>query len=161
MKPIASQSHLEAAFRYVLRQDTHHGLDVDTLHVASALPDLLGLRRTCPALGWRAREHLPRLQRTDLLELLGVPSLTETVDGAHLRAAALGLFALDRPGNDTMSVRARRAAITAAAPLGPTTIAAALGVTREAVSRAPGADTLDVRAVGRSSRTTRGARESG
>ena len=60
-KPLAGQSHLEAAFHYVLGQDAHHGSTADPLQECSALVDILGVRRCCPALPGRVREHMPRL----------------------------------------------------------------------------------------------------
>src|SRR5262245_5666905 len=44
VKTIVDQAHLAAAFRYTLRQDRHHGVDVDPLRDATSLPDLLGMR---------------------------------------------------------------------------------------------------------------------
>jgi hypothetical protein len=43
-KPLADQSHLESVFGYILRQDDHHGVEVDVFQDASAVVDILGLR---------------------------------------------------------------------------------------------------------------------
>lgn len=148
-KPLAGQSHVESAFRYVLRQDLHHDLGMDPFQDASALPDILGLRVLCPELPMRVRERLPRLTRAALLEPLGVESLEEGLYAAHLADAAMAAFALPRLGNDSASVLARRASVAAAAELGPTRIATALGVTPQAVCRLAraGADPRSVRAL--------------
>ena len=71
IRSIASQAHLHNAFRYVLAQDLRHGTGHDPLHEASALPDLLGLRPRGTFLAAEVRAHLPRVQRADLLALLG------------------------------------------------------------------------------------------
>ena len=148
-KPLSGQSHLEAAFHYALRQDIHHGVETDLMQDASALPDILGLRVLSPELPLRVREHLPRLRRDALLAHLAVPALEVALHAEHLLESALAAFAIDAMGLDKVDVQARRAAIAAAAGLGPTRIADLLGVTPQAVcrlARAP-VSAPDVRAV--------------
>jgi hypothetical protein len=60
VKPINDQAHLYRAFHYILRQDDHHDLNVDTYHEASNLPDLLGMRLVGRYTWENMRAHLPR-----------------------------------------------------------------------------------------------------
>lgn len=134
-KPLAGQSHLVNAFHYALRQDKHHGLEVDVLQDASSLVDTLGLRVLTPELPTRVREHLPRLSRQALLEHLDLPVLEEAVHAPHLEEAALAAFGLDALGRDAQSHRARLAAVAAAAPLRTAAVAEALRLTPQSVCR--------------------------
>lgn len=148
-KPIVDQSHLESAFHYVLRQASHHGVLTDPMHVASALPEILSLRRLCPELPQRVREHLPRLTRADLLRLLPVASLEEELHPLHLADAARAAFALDTLDHGALSTRARRAAAYAARELGPSAVARLLDVSTLTTWRGAKSDPspFDVRAV--------------
>ena len=111
LTPVRDQRHLASAVRYVLRQDERHGLDVDPLHDASNLPDLLGARVIGAPTARLIREHLPRFDpRVYLPELAPVG-----VDLALLGDAAAAAFALpDLVGNAPQVVDARRAAVCVA-----------------------------------------------
>lgn len=149
-KPVAAQSHLEAAFRYVLRQDDHHGLETDALQEASSLPDTLGLRVLCPEIALRVKERLPRTKRDMLLVPLGVAALEEEVHVEHLAEAAAAAYALEALPLRGDGARARAAAAVAARrDVGTGAIARALGITVPAASRlaARDAPARDVRAV--------------
>jgi hypothetical protein len=74
-EPIHSQRHLSRAFRYVLSQNAHHGIDNDPLHESTNLPDLLGLRLTDRYTFPNVRRYLPRIRRAQLLEWIGAPTL--------------------------------------------------------------------------------------
>lgn len=71
LRPVRDQAHLRNSFWYVLRQAEHHGVGSDPWHVASSLPDLLGLRLLEEASAGRVRAHLPRVTRRGLLGVLG------------------------------------------------------------------------------------------
>ncbi len=154
-KPINSQSHLEAAFRYALGQDDHHGVQTDTFQDASSVVDTLGLRVICPDIAPRVRERLPRLRRSELLRFLGVTELTGAAHLAHLADAAMAAFGLATLGLRGEGARAREAAVAAiiGAPgegaVSKVEIAGALGITPQAVGRLStrGAPARDVRAV--------------
>lgn len=119
LRPIDDQRHLESAFRYVLRQEQHHGLELDSLHDASSLPDLLGLRAVDRRPLDLLRASLPRVRTATLIGYLGVPWSQEPVfDPALLLDAAAAAFALPRLiGRDDRTVKARHAAVTAARSL--------------------------------------------
>jgi hypothetical protein len=134
-KPLAGQSHLEAAFAYVLKQDDHHGVETDVYQDASAILDILGLRILTPSLPLRVREHLPRLTREALLKHLGVTTLEEAAHPEQLLEAAAAAFGLDVLAADNESTRARRAAVAAARDLGPAYLARLLGITPQAACR--------------------------
>jgi hypothetical protein len=134
-KPLADQSHLVAAFAYVLRQDEHHGVTTDPQQDGSALPDILGLRVLCPELPGRVREALPRLTRARLLDHLGVRVLEEGLHLEHLAEAASAAFGLEVLAGCMASDAARRAAVAAAREAGPTATARALGITPQAACR--------------------------
>jgi len=76
--PILSQHHLSGAFRYVLTQNAHHGVDHDPLHESTNLCDLLDLRLTGQYTRTNVRRYLPRIRREQLLEWLGAPTLEPT-----------------------------------------------------------------------------------
>ncbi|MFZ5476214.1 MAG: hypothetical protein ACOZNI_05510 [Myxococcota bacterium] len=148
-KPIRSQSHLEAAIRYALGQDAHHGVETDRYQDASSVVDTLGLRVLCPEIAPRLRQHHPRLQREVLLRPLGVDALAEAVHLDHLAAAAAAAFGLPMPTLRGDGARARRAAVAAAAGHPLPAIARALAVTPQAAGRLAkqGAPPRAVRAV--------------
>jgi hypothetical protein len=149
-KPLADQSHAQSAFSYVLRQDDKHGVETDVHQDASAVLDILGLRRLTPELPLRVRERFPRLRREALVAHLGVPSLEEEVHEEHAFHAACAAFGLETLRHDAVSTRARVAAVAALRGRPPSAIAAALHITPQAVwllAKRPPPDPRDVRAV--------------
>ena len=132
-KPVLDQWHLGESFHYVLRQDAKHGVGNDPLQEGSSVLDVLGLRVTAPSLASRVRDHLPRVTRGSLLVHLGLSSLDEAPGTEGLAEAACSAFALPSlEGRGAAVVRARAAAIRAAEAPG-SEVAAALGLTRQAV----------------------------
>ena len=110
IKPVENLSHLESAFDYILRQDERHGFGSDPWHDASVLPDLLGLRVLGGDVRERVREHLPRVDRRRLLEILGVEALHAGTDLAiGVEAAAAAVARADLAGKARCVVAARRA----------------------------------------------------
>jgi len=119
IKPVQSQQHLDNVVRYVLRQRTHHGLQVDPLGEGTSLPDLLGLRVLASRSPHRVHELLPRLRREELVALLGpeglepaqiIPGdLAELEAACEGAAAALGL--LDLAGQDSRTRLAKAAVL--------------------------------------------------
>jgi len=101
-KPILNQSHLSHSFTYILKQESHHGLQSDLLHEASNLPDLLGLRLLGGYTVANVQAMLPRVRREALLEILGAPGLADSPCPpaflAESAAAALGLADLSGMG---------------------------------------------------------------
>lgn len=146
--PIELQSHLERAFRYVLRQEQHHGIELDRRHDASSGPDMLGMRAVMPDFAARVRSHLPRVREPDIVAAMGVsfgvPHYDRLSDAA---AAAMALPSL--AGSVPAAVRARIAAIVAAPDLTTGEIAERLELTRRSVDRLRhrAADPALVRAV--------------
>lgn len=136
IKPVASQSHLGNAFRYVLSQDQRHATGHDPHHEASALPDLLGLRPRGAWIADQVRAWLPRVQREDLEPMLGA-DLDAELRWEDLRESAAAAVALpDLQGNGPEAVEARRAAVALAGEtLDTARIAELLGVTRRSVQR--------------------------
>lgn len=137
IKPITDARHLYATFRYVLRQPMHHELSVDPRREASNLPDLLGLRTVGAYSRANVRQHLPRIQRADLLALLGVTELdcaqgpVEWIVEAALAAVALP----DLRSKSPEAMMARRAIAHLADRRVPArTVAAWLGVREHGVS---------------------------
>jgi pyrimidine operon attenuation protein/uracil phosphoribosyltransferase len=112
LTPIRDVWHLKNVVRYILCQDSHHGIAQDRFHEASNLLDLLGIRTigawTAPLL----RAQLARLRRTDILEMVGMedPDRDPPLDGNLLDAAAAAL-ALPVLGKDRESLRARVALV--------------------------------------------------
>ena len=137
IKGVGDQDYLYSCFRYILDQERHHEIELDPLHEASALPDLLGLRSVAPAIVGRVRSRLPRIKRRALLRHLGEPDLERPVELwsrlPDAAAAALALPSLE--GRSARQVEARAAAVHAAQELGPTAIARALGCSRMTVHR--------------------------
>ncbi len=118
LKPIHDQAHLRNLFRYVLDQERHHGIAPDPFHEASALPDLMGLRVNA---GWMrpvVAQHLPRVRRADLVELLGLePRELAAADLSALADAAAAAVALPGlSGPRRLVVHARAAAVQLACP---------------------------------------------
>lgn len=151
LEPLRDQAHLRNAFDYVLRQAEHHGVLSDPFHDGSAVLDVLGLRAIDARLPHRVRERLPRVTRADLLLRLGVPALEPHLALDGLAEAACAAFALDTlNARDPGTVRARRAAVAAAARASTRDIAAALGADATTIRRLAEAVTpaaADVRAV--------------
>jgi hypothetical protein len=136
IKPIEDQGHLNHTFNYCLRQEQHHGTELDPLHDASNLPDLLGMRVNGAYTITTVRAHLPRVNRTALLQHLGFPDLdARGVCDVDLADAAAAAFALpDLAGRSRDVVRARRAAVHAMRPRASTSrIAELLAVTPRTV----------------------------
>lgn len=116
-EPIHDQRHLQNVFFYVLRQEQRHGLQSDPFHEASNLPDLLGLRAIGDDSARRVRALLPRVRRSQLLELLGVSSLDQPVELTlfGLREAASAAAALPGLSGHARWVRDVRCAAIAVA----------------------------------------------
>jgi hypothetical protein len=112
LKPIRDIWHLKNVVRYILCQDSHHGIDQDPFHEASNLLDLLGIRITGAWTALLLKAHLPRLRRADILEMVGMedPDRPPPLDGNLLDAAAAAL-ALPALGKDRESLRARVALV--------------------------------------------------
>ena len=130
VEPVRSQSHLRRSFFYTMRQEEHHGTLVDPLFEASNLPDLLGARVLGTWTATNLREHLPRVGREELEELLpfrpvealhgGLPFLAD--------AAAAAVGAAEVGSRHPRIFEAKRAAAHVAAQFAPASeIAAALG----------------------------------
>ena len=149
VRPIEGQAHLRNALRYVLRQEQHHGTDLDPRHEASNLPDLLGLRLVGAYTAQNVRTLLPRMRRDALLEcldpsdgglarLLAAPELppAEHLAPGLPEAAAAATALPDLDGRSTEVVAARHAAVHAVGVSAKlTSIADALSVTCRTVSR--------------------------
>jgi hypothetical protein len=144
VKPIANQWHLARCFDYVLRQQQRHGVDVDPLHEASSLPDLLGLRPLGRPTAATVMRLLPRVTRAQLLGYLGVERLEPApaddgllCDLEALRDAAAAAIAVPRLEGSSREVRsAERALIALLAPWQrQSAVAALLRVDRSTVRR--------------------------
>lgn len=95
---IRDQAHLANTFRYVLRQDEHHGFTHDRWLEASNLPDLIGLRTLGAWSVPHVRRALPRVDRAWLLECAGLAGLDEEeLDFSRLAEAAAAAVHLARP----------------------------------------------------------------
>ncbi|RLB65158.1 MAG: hypothetical protein DRI90_02770 [Deltaproteobacteria bacterium] len=117
-EPIVDQRHLYNVFRYVLRQDERHGIQLDPFAEASNIPDLLGMRSLGRYTGATVAQLLPRIRADELVARLGLtlPQLLEgpISDGARqqLSDAAAATVALpDLRQRLPESVAARRAAV--------------------------------------------------
>ena len=144
MTAVVDQRHLVNAFHYVLRQHARHDIASDPLFDASNLPDLLGMGVIRFATARCVSSLLPRVRRSDLSDLLGVPSLDEPRPAAlgDLADAAAGAVGLAHLADRTSAaVAARRAAVhvLAASPDAAlstvTVVAAARGVGRHCVRK--------------------------
>ncbi|NUO47341.1 MAG: hypothetical protein HOV80_00645 [Polyangiaceae bacterium] len=133
--PIETQRHLERAVRYLLRQEEHHGIDLDPRHDGSSAPDIVGLRVLGTEIPQRMATALPRMRREEILDSMRLESVPPDFERlADLAAAACALP--DLSGNQPRVVAARTAAIQAAPELSPGEVAALLGITRRCVERA-------------------------
>jgi len=98
-EPVRDGRHLRNAFRYVLTQHSHHGLQTDPLREGTNLQDILGLRLAGSDTRLHVRRWLPRVSRAQLLGWLGVAALEpadgplEWVHDAALSAACLATLA--------------------------------------------------------------------
>jgi hypothetical protein len=127
-EPVRDARHLSNAFRYVLTQHDHHGLQTDPYRETTNLPDLLGLRlvgrQTRSAVG----RWLPRVGREQICDWLGAPRLAPA-DGPpdRLVEATLSAACLPSLGQSTRPVQqARRAALAVLGQRLPVDEAAAL-----------------------------------
>ena len=138
LEDITDQYHLINTFTYILKQDRRHGLSLDPLRDASNLPDLLGLRLLGQYTATRVRQHLPRIQRAQLLECLGVQNLVPA-DGPpeHLIPAAAAAIGRSRLKGCSAEVTAARRAVIeiAGRSLGCIKLASLLGLHRTTVFR--------------------------
>ncbi len=133
-RPIESQSHLQSAFRYILRQEERHEIALDPRHEASSAPDLLGMRLIAPGFTARVLEALPRLQVEELVSYLHLertePQLDRLPDAA---AATLALPSLAT--RCPQAVAARAAAVQACPELSTAELAELLETSRRTVIR--------------------------
>jgi len=124
LEPVRNQRHLIRTFHYVLGQEKHHGSELDPLHEASNLPDLLGLRLLGRFTANSVATLLPRVNREGLLahfspplaRALGTarPSLEDAplFEAALLLDAAAAAFALPTAhASGRSAARAKRAVV--------------------------------------------------
>ena len=140
-RPIVDQQHLGNATSYSVRQQERHGVRLDPLREGTSLPDVLGLRVLDPSLATRFAARLPRVERADLLALLGVHLVRGPVDLEPLADAAAAALALpDLHGQDPERMAAKRAAVHVglAADLRPSQIAELLTSPARTVQRLAG-----------------------
>lgn len=143
IKPLADQRHGYGTFRYIMRQDEHHGLEVDPWGEASNLPDLLGLRLLGGYTSFTVGQFFPRITEEELASRLGIRAaqLREPMrpdraleDLAEAAAAAAALP--DLRGRSAEVVAARQAAMVAVVPgVRASVLAKRLGVTPRVVQR--------------------------
>ena len=151
-KPIADQSHLQAAFFYVLDQIRHHKITSDPTHEGTVAQDLLGLRHLEPNVVTLVRERLPRLTRAQILRAANLPEFEERVELDVLVDAAAAAFALaDLGGRADVTARARMAAVHAAPGVSVALLASTLDVDAHSIRRMrrEKSDVLDTLAVRR------------
>jgi hypothetical protein len=137
LEPIRDARHLLNAFRYGLGQELHHGLAWDPLREGTNLLDLLGLRLCGTYTAATVRRHLPRVQRGDLLELLGVPDL-QPASGSPVQIIEAALVATTLPdlsGASLPVLCARRAILAATTGDQRRAVAQLLGISRRTASR--------------------------
>ena len=139
IRAVPDQRHLENAFRYILRQERRHGLDIDPTMDASSLADLWGLRALGDSMRELHRDLLPRVRigREEVGftrgELVAAPMALEHL--ADAAAAALGLTRIRGKGAERGAARAAAVKVGLAAGMTPATIAAALGQHASGVRR--------------------------
>jgi len=112
--PIRTQQHLAHVFHYILKQEPHHGTEVDPCHEASCLPDLVALRPMGRYVASNVRRLLPRVTREDLLEHFGLQQLDEAAGGGpqEVLEAALAAAGLPRlAGHGASANQVRRAVL--------------------------------------------------
>ncbi len=145
IEPTRDQRHLRNRLLYAMGQDQHHGGGRDPLFEATSLPDLLGLRVLGTSIAERVHMHVPKLQRSDLLALLGTPlgEPAPPVDAdvppnlEHLAEAAAAAFALPNlRGRAPETVLARHAAVLAAGAQAPSrALGKLLGIGQRTIQR--------------------------
>lgn len=130
IREIRNQGHLAAQFSYVLGNAEHHNSKHDPWFEASNLPDLLGLRPLAARSRAVVRSALPRVDRGELLGLLGVDALEPSFEPDLLPDAAAAAMALpDVSGRTPDAVAARVAAAhLAARHLSPGEVDRLLGI---------------------------------
>jgi hypothetical protein len=135
IRPIVDQRHLGNTVGYAFRQDKRHGVECDPFRDASSLVDLLGLRRLGPKTSARFRALLPRVGRSALATMAGLPvAKGATIKPDLLAEAALSAAGLPRFAHNNLSMQARCAAAhLLAAPADQ--VAALLGVTARTIRR--------------------------
>lgn len=134
--PINDLRHKYKLLGYLVKQEQHHGADIDPFREGTSLPDLLGLRPRGLYLAKRVREGLPRVDREELLRHWGIPALTEAVEISQLaEAGAASVMAATIRERTRAAGDARVACAYAAKDLGSAAIAEALGITQRAVER--------------------------
>jgi len=116
VRPIKDQAHLRSTFRYILDQDTRHGITGRPYSEASNLPDLVGFRGLGAFTRETLRLHLPRISDERILSMrpeFRVDRSPLTVaDAPQLADAAAAAFALPHlRGNRPETVAARAAAV--------------------------------------------------
>jgi|GEM_PF-816447 len=155
IRPVEHHRHLLNAFRYVMSNAAHHGVVDPAATDASSLHDLLHLRSVAPWLADRVRRALPRVDRADLLEVLGLPQLGLVPSGGFepgwLDAAAAVRLLPGLDGRAPRAAAARAALVAVALPLcNVRTLAPVLAIDPRSVRRlAQAADPLDVVALQR------------
>lgn len=139
IRAVPDQRHLENAFRYILRQERRHGLDIDPTMDASSLADLWGLRALGDSMRELHRDLLPRVRighdevgftRADLVA--APMALDRLADAA---AAALALTKIRGKGAERRAARAAAVKVGIAAGMTVAAIAAALGMHASGVRR--------------------------
>ncbi len=137
VRPVESQSHLQRAFMYVLRQLDHHRLDVDGAHDGTSLPDLLGLRISSSNLRARVMAMLPRVDLPSLGKVLELTTMSPAQLDRELlpeaAAAAFGLADLRKPGRTV--TRAIIAAVHVGEHLSASELGRLLGPTPSCIRR--------------------------
>lgn len=130
---VCEQRHLYNAFRYILRQEERHGLQLDPMGDASSLPDLLGMRCLGTAVAARVAEYLPRIRRVELESLL--PPAGEVAMSALAESAAAAVGVGEVRGSSVPVRRARIAAVHAFGQLRSRELASLLGTTPRTIRR--------------------------
>jgi hypothetical protein len=139
VKPVNNPWHLYRLFSYVLTQGEHHGVKhLDPFFEGTNLPDLLGLRSVGRYTIANVRRHLPRVNRGQLLHVLGLKTL-DPADGPLEEILTATAAALCRPeitGRGCEQNGARRAMMDViAGRLRTDAVARLLGIHRSSVPR--------------------------
>lgn len=144
IRAVTDQRHLENGFRYILRQERRHELDIDATMDASSLADLWGMRALGDSMRALHRDLLPRVRvgRDEVgftrADLVAAPMALE-----HLADAAAAALALPKiRGKGAQRRAAREAAVKVGLAAGMTlgAIAAALDMHASGVRRLRDAD---------------------
>jgi hypothetical protein len=139
IKPVTDPWHLYRLFSYTLTQGEHHGVDhLDPFFEGTNLPDLLGLRAVGRYTVANVRRHLPRVNREQLLDVLGVKCL-EPADGPLEEILEAMAAAVCRPAivgrGHTMNAARRAAMAVIGGRLRRGALAELLGLHPASVSR--------------------------